>query len=76
MCAGYSDRIIVIVHNLSEKLGSGKHWNTGCFCCGKLRIAFVDSSSVNYQVDTGGDIVCALAIYDFYALGRKSFCEV
>ena len=24
MCAGYSDRIIVIVHNLSEKLGSCK----------------------------------------------------
>ena len=75
MGTGNGDGFLIVIHNLTKQLSTGKHRNALSLSLNEFRIVLVDSSCVDYKLDAGDDVFSLLAIEDFDALALKKICE-
>ena len=54
--AGHGDGAGIVIHDLSQKSGTGHHRDPLCFCCGKFFVVFMNGGGVYYQVNVVGDV--------------------
>ena len=75
MSTGYSDRCLVIFHQLSKQLCACKHWNFAGNSFHKLRISFIDRSSVYNTVNSVRNVLGTLSVMDDGTFRLQLLCE-
>ena len=71
MCTCDSDGFLVVIHNLSEKLRTGKHRKLLGFSLCKFRVVLVDGCGIDNKLNTWNDIFSFLSIEYGSTLGCK-----
>ena len=64
MGTGYGNGFLIIMHELTQKLGSRKHRNAAFLCSGKFRIVRMDGCRIDDNLAVGRNIRSLLADTD------------
>ena len=81
MSSGYSDRGIVVAHDLSEKLCPGEHWDSFFLCTGKFRVVRMDCCCIDNDINRILNVGSTLSIVESCTLafkkgGQRAFFRV